>query len=122
MKKNAKNKRSGYRNPAAMQGTSYAPAADTAVQSIGDAQVQGGADDVHAAVHDAESPAERMVLQFGNCEVSVTEIREKVKKSFLESSNDAEIKKVDIYVKPEDNRAYYVINGEVEGSVELVEN
>lgn len=64
---------------------------------------------------------EDMVIQFGAYEVSTAEISEKVKKSYLEDS-DAEIKSLKIYVKPEDNKAYYVVNGETEGNVELVSN
>ncbi len=118
MKKNSKNKRSANRNPVTIQGASYAPSTDTAVQNAGNL-------DTAAPVQEIEHtncPAEHIVLQFENNEIEITEITEKVKKSFLDSNNDAEIKTLDIYVKPEDNRAYYVINSETEGSIELVEN
>lgn len=39
---------------------------------------------------------------------------EKVKAAF-----DGEVTSVDIYVKPEEGKAYYVINGDVTGAVEL---
>lgn len=106
MKKNSKNKRAGYRNPATLQGASYSP---TAV----DLTVQAG---------ETVEPSEHIVLQFGDCEISIADITEKVKKNYMDISNGAELKELNIYVKPEDNRAYYVVNGETEGSVELVAN
>ena len=63
---------------------------------------------------------EEMVLQFGENEVSITAISDKVKQSYEEGGNEGKLKDIKIYVKPEDNRAYYVANGEIEGSVELV--
>lgn len=65
-------------------------------------------------------PTEEVILQFGENEVSVTAVSDKVKQSYKESGNAGELKDIRIYVKPEDNRAYYVANGEIEGSVELV--
>lgn len=63
---------------------------------------------------------EEMVLQFGENEVSITAISDKVKRSYEEGGNEGKLNNIKIYVKPEDNRAYYVANGEIEGSVELV--
>ena len=40
--------------------------------------------------------------------------------NYKENGGAAEIKDVKIYVKPQDNKAYYVVNGEKEGSVDLV--
>lgn len=65
-------------------------------------------------------PTEDMVIQFGENEVAVAAISEKVKDSYKECGGEAEMKDIKIYVKPEDNKAYYVINGEFEGSVDLV--
>ncbi len=77
----------------------------------------------NTTVHTDSIPAElkeEMILQFGENEVSVAAISEKVKQSYKESGSNEELKEVRIYVKPEDNRAYYVANGEIQGSVELV--
>ncbi len=65
-------------------------------------------------------PAEEMLLQFGENEVSLTDISAKVKQSYQESDSKEELKDMKVYIKPEDNKAYYVINGEIEGSVDLV--
>lgn len=63
---------------------------------------------------------EQMVLQFGENEVSLSSISDKVKQNYKESGNEAELRDVKIYIKPEDNKAYYVANGDTEGSVDLV--
>ena len=65
-------------------------------------------------------PTEEMLLQFGENEVSLTDISAKVKQSYQESDSKEELKDMKVYIKPEDNKAYYVINGEIEGSVDLV--
>ena len=64
-------------------------------------------------------PKEEIVLQFGDQEVSMSAVSEKVRKSYAQSGSQGELREVTIYVKPEDRKAYYVINGETEGSVEL---
>ena len=60
-----------------------------------------------------------MILQFGDLEVAAADISEKAKQDYKNSENDAELKDIRIYVKPEDNKAYYVVNGEFEGNVDL---
>lgn len=62
---------------------------------------------------------EDMILQFGEIEISVEEISEKVKKDYEDSGNEEELKDIKIYVKPEDNKAYYVANGQIEGNIDL---
>lgn len=63
---------------------------------------------------------EEMVIQFAGNELSASEISDKVKANYQESGNEAEISDIKIYVKPEDNKAYYVVNGEISGDVDLV--
>ena len=67
----------------------------------------------------AAEPAEELVIQFGENEVAASEISAKVKEDYRQSGNEDEVRQVKIYVKPEDNKAYYVIN-DVEGNVDLV--
>lgn len=67
----------------------------------------------------AVAPSEEMILQFGDHEVAAADISEKAKQDYKNSENDAELKEIRIYVKPEDNKAYYVVNGEFEGNVDL---
>lgn len=65
-------------------------------------------------------PQEEVILQFGENEITVAAISAKVKKDYEERGRTEGLKDIKIYVKPEDGRAYYVANGEVEGSVGLV--
>ncbi|KAI4449246.1 hypothetical protein C823_003775 [Eubacterium plexicaudatum ASF492] len=67
-------------------------------------------------------PNEEMLLQFGENEVSIAAISDKVKQNYKNSGNTAELKDIKIYIKPEDNKAYYVVNGDIEGSVDLTSN
>lgn len=53
------------------------------------------------------------ILQFGGKEVVASNILETVKKVWVEKFQGKleEIKTIEIYIKPEENRAYFVING-----------
>ena len=68
----------------------------------------------------AAQPEEKIVLQFGEGEVSISDISAKVKEDYRQAGNEGEIKDIKIYIKPEDNKAYYVINT-VEGNVDLIQ-
>ena len=54
-------------------------------------------------------------LQYAVRELEVTDIVEKVKKSWTGKT----IKDIRVYLKPEESMAYYVINGEESGSIEM---
>lgn len=59
-------------------------------------------------------------VQYQNNEVNVVDVEEKVKAQFVAEGHTAtSIKKVEIYVKPEDYSAYYVINEKFSGRVDL---
>ena len=64
-------------------------------------------------------PKEEIVLQFGDQEVSMSAVSEKVRKSYAQSGSQVELRVVTFFVKPEDRKAYYVFIGVTEGSVEL---
>ena len=57
-------------------------------------------------------------VQFGGNEYDTAEIAEKAKAAFKAESKAA-IKTVNVYIKPEDNAAYFVINDKFEGKIEL---
>ena len=61
----------------------------------------------------AAEPAVSYVLQYGGKEVVTSNILETVKKIWVEKFQGKleEIKTIDIYMKPEENRAYFVVNG-----------
>lgn len=58
---------------------------------------------------------DQVVLEFAGKSISVDEIVAAVKKAYKADGNKGAIKKVQIYVKPEENEAYYVINDVAEG-------
>ena len=63
---------------------------------------------------------QQMFLQFNEQEVELSTVEANVKKDWKEAGKKlSEIESLDIYVKPQEGKAYYVINGEVEGAVDL---
>ena len=61
-----------------------------------------------------------ITVQFQGNEVAVSSVEEKVKAQFVAEGHKASsIKTLTIYVKPEEYSAYYVINGDVTGRVDL---
>ena len=61
-----------------------------------------------------------ITVQFQGNEVTVASVEEKVKAQFVAEGHKASsIKTLSIYVKPEEHSAYYVINGDVTGRVDL---
>ncbi len=61
------------------------------------------------------APESKVVVQFGGSEVNTDELVEKAKIA----SEVKSIKKVDVYVKPEVNKVYYVVNGDTFGDFDL---
>ena len=61
-----------------------------------------------------------VVVQFMGNEISTAVVEERVKAQFVAEGHKAStIKNVTVYVKPEEFAAYYVINGEFTGRVDL---
>ena len=59
-------------------------------------------------------------IQVGGNEYKETEILKKVEESFLAAGHKiTSMKSLQLYVKPEDGAAYYVVNGEITGRVDL---
>lgn len=54
----------------------------------------------------------KVVIEFAGKSVVAKDVLEAATKAYAESHKDVEIKSIDIYVKPEENVAYYVVNGE----------
>jgi len=74
-----------------------------------------------AEVKEAAAPKEaeaNIVLQFDFGEFVSKDIVEKCKQAY-KAENRAKIKSIDIYVKPSDKKAYYVVNDKSAGYVEL---
>lgn len=65
------------------------------------------------AKKEKEPTKTNMILQFGsNGEVNLSDLEEKIKAQFVAEGHRAGcIRNLDVYVKPEEGKAYYVING-----------
>ena len=64
---------------------------------------------------------EEVVLQFAGKEVNTTDIMKNVKDIWTKvlKNKVSDMKSVTIYLKPEESAAYYVVNGDVTGKIEL---
>ena len=60
------------------------------------------------------------VVQAANKEVTMEEAIERVKEAWVATGNkEADLKEIAVYVKPEENAIYYVVNGDVTGRVDF---
>ncbi|MBQ6595799.1 MAG: hypothetical protein IJH78_09100 [Clostridia bacterium] len=63
---------------------------------------------------------EQMILQYDGRDVKIDELSSQIKAAWKEAGNKlADIQTLDIYVKPQEGKAYYVINKTIEGVVDL---
>ena len=61
-----------------------------------------------------------VIIQYRNMEKSINDAASVAKAEFIKQGNkDADIKSVKVYVKPEEEAIYYVVNGDVTGKVEF---
>ena len=70
----------------------------------------------------AEKPAvtQNVYVQFAGLEISTADLTAKVTEEWVALGHRASsIKSVNLYVKPMDHKAYYVINEKVTGSIDL---
>ena len=68
----------------------------------------------------APSRKEDVILQFGGQEWNTAELLEQAKTAYVaEGHRMSSIKTIRLYVKPEEQKAYYVINDKATGSIEL---
>ena len=69
----------------------------------------------------AAAKAETVItLEFGDYTAIMATVEEKVKAQYVDDGHKASsIKTLNIYVKPFENSAYYVVNGDVTGRVDL---
>ena len=58
-------------------------------------------------------------VQFAGMECSVADVEDKAKAAFKAQHKRTAVKSMTVYVKPEDHAAYYVVNDEFTGKVEL---
>ena len=68
----------------------------------------------------APEKLEELVIQYGVMEWKGAELMEKAKAAYVaEGHRAAGIKSVSLYVKPEEKKAYYVVNEKTTGSIDL---
>ena len=66
----------------------------------------------------AEAAGVNVVVEFNGTQRKVDEIVDKIKNEWVAAGHRlSSIKSLDVYIKPEDYTAYYVINGKVTGKV-----
>lgn len=58
-------------------------------------------------------------VEFGNAQVSIEKVAEDAKKKYAADGNKDEIKSLKIYLKPEEQLAYYVINDTVSDKMDV---
>ncbi len=67
-----------------------------------------------------EEATAEVYVQYGGGETSVAAVVEKIKAAYVEQGHRASsIKSLNVYLKPEDGAAYYVINDKFDGRVDL---
>lgn len=57
-------------------------------------------------------PKACVVIEFAGKQIVAKDVLDKAVKAYEEAHKGAEIKTIEVYVKPEENVAYYVVNGE----------
>ena len=66
-----------------------------------------------------KNPAVKVVFQYQDIEFTEASCVKKAQDGFKKAFKDVDLKTIDIYIKPEERRVYYVGNGEFEGFVDL---
>lgn len=66
---------------------------------------------VKKAAAPKKEPKATVVIEFAGKQVVAKDVLAQATKAFAKSNKGVEIKTVEIYIKPEENTAYYVING-----------
>ena len=54
-------------------------------------------------------------VEFGGKQIATEELTDKVREAYKAEGGKGRIKSIEIYIKPEESAAYYVINGNAEG-------
>ena len=66
-----------------------------------------------------KAPTVKVVFQYQDLEFTEASCAKKAQAGFKKDFKGVELKKLDIYIKPEEGKIYYVANGELNGSVDL---
>ena len=113
----------------AMSKTPKAPEAETILKAAEPAEpvkaekVEKQAEKVEkkarkTAAKPAEKKEEEVLIQFGGAEWNVAQLKQAALDAYVAQGHRASsIKKLTVYLKPEERMAYYVVNDKVTGSV-----
>ena len=67
-----------------------------------------------------EAASQNVYIQFAGKEFRLEDIAEQAKNAWVaEGHRASSLKSLDVYVKPEDSAAYYVVNGKAAGKIDL---
>ncbi len=90
----------------------------TAVAAKEAPKAEKKAKEVKNAAAKTEATGVNVVVEFNGTQRKVDEIVDKIKNEWVAAGHRlSSIKSLDVYIKPEDYTAYYVINGKVTGKV-----
>lgn len=68
----------------------------------------------------APEPKTTVTVQYAGQDIQVKTILAQVKRVFKKDNKGVEIKKIDLYIKPEENAVYYVVNGKASEEYKIV--
>ena len=67
----------------------------------------------------AKEPVVSVAIEFDGGQERVNEIVENIKKVYASKENASEIKTLEVFVKPEERKAYYIVNGELDSQNQM---
>ena len=62
-----------------------------------------------------EKDTAKLFIEFGGNKFAADEIVEKCKAAYKADNSRKQVRSIEVYVKPEDNKAYFVVNGKADG-------
>jgi len=68
----------------------------------------------------AKKRTENIYIEYGASQITEKEVIQRVKDIWVENGRKInEMTSLEVYIKPEENKAYYVINEDITGDVDL---
>ena len=61
----------------------------------------------------------QVFIQTSYCEIAASDVIEKALNAYKEEGNKTKAKNINVYIKPEENAAYYVVNDKIAGRVDI---
>lgn len=69
-----------------------------------------------ATAKKTKSPDVEVYFQFAGSEISANQVLDRVRAVHLaEGKKESELQSIQLYIKPEESAAYYIINGQADG-------